>query len=234
MSDQVQEAASRVSPDSARLADVLHIKDEPGVGPGSSHSGSQRPGEAVGSPISPDYLVKLAEKAEEIAYELEKKQGGPSSPSFHAPQTPPSFNGRPGGRAEKPPTTLRRDVQGREWTPEDVLMVSGKANLLPLLSGGLHNIAKRAARNFNKLREIAGDELAILVAQRPETVIIIAHKEAEDSGGVLRPRGANGVTAWAQAAVDVLKEVELAAPFAVHIFHHHAESPIGGTVSVGA
>ncbi len=57
---------------------------------------------------------------------------------------------------------------------------------------------QRAARNFNKLREIAGDELAILVAQRPETVIIIAHKEAEDCGGVLRPRGANGITAWAQ------------------------------------
>ncbi|CAL8463284.1 g2818 [Coccomyxa elongata] len=203
MSDQVQEAASRVAPDSARLADVLQIKDEPasGVGPGSSHSDSQKPGEPGGSPISPDYLVKLAAKAEEITYEVEKKQGGPSSPSFHAPQTPPSFNGRPGGRMEKPPATLRRDVQGREWTPEDVLMVAGKANLLPLLSagGGLYNISKRAARNFNKLREVAGDELAILVAQRPETVIIIAHKEAEDSGGVLLPRGANGVTAWAQA-----------------------------------
>lgn len=74
--------------------------------------------------------------------QVEKKQGGPSSPSFQAPQTPPSFNGRPGGRAEKAPTTLRRDAQGREWTPEDVLMVSGKANLLPLLSGGLYNIAK--------------------------------------------------------------------------------------------
>ncbi len=50
---------------------------------------------------------------------------------------------------EKPPATLRRDVQGREWTPQDVLMVAGKANLLPLLSagGGLYNISKvRPAR----------------------------------------------------------------------------------------
>ena len=38
----------------------------------------------------------------------------------------------------------------------------------------------------------------------------------------------------AQAAVDVLKEVELAAPFIEKRFQRQAERPIGGIVSVGA
>ncbi len=49
------------------------MQDEPasGVGPGSSHSDLQKPGEPGGSPISPDYLMKLAAKAEEITYEVD-------------------------------------------------------------------------------------------------------------------------------------------------------------------
>ena len=46
---------------------------------------------------------------------------------------------------------------------------------------------------------MAGDELAVLVAQQPQTVIIIAHLESLDRGGTLPPRGANGVAACAQA-----------------------------------
>lgn len=58
---------------------------------------------------------------------------------------------------------------------------------------------QRAARNFNKLRRVGGDELAVLVAQQPQTVIMIARMEAMDCGGTLPPRGANGVAACAQA-----------------------------------
>jgi hypothetical protein len=46
---------------------------------------------------------------------------------------------------------------------------------------------------------VAGDELAVLVAQQPQTAIIIAHLEAVESGGTLAPRGANGIAACAQA-----------------------------------
>lgn len=58
---------------------------------------------------------------------------------------------------------------------------------------------QRAAKNFNQLRAVAGIELAVLVAKKPEIVVVIAHKEAEDHGGTQLPRSANGIASWAQA-----------------------------------